>query len=362
MTSLLLNDWLQKWRGLDMDLAGSAGPPWTLGALLGLEGAEQLGRIELGYSALKGSTELCLAIAQMYDVDPDWVIATNGATEAFNLIFAAHAERGHHVLLPAPCYPALPAIAQIHGLCARSYSLLRDNSFEIDISQVLSLAVKGRTAMAVINTPHNPTGAVIGRSNSVRLAELLEQDDIPLVADEVFHPAYHGESIPSLAGCRNVILVGDLSKAFSLPGLRIGWIVDPDDKRRSRYRGIRGLMSLGGSPVLEHLALHAFSRRQQIIERTMATVASNLSELKGFMARNNDKLSWVQPKGGLVAFPWFRDGRDTRPLCERLAAKGVLFVPGNCFGMPEGVRIGMGCEPAIFEAALNILEEELTRT
>lgn len=362
MTAFLLNEWLQRWRTLSMNLAGSTGPAWALKDLVKLGSFEDLDQIELGYSSIEGSEELRLAIARVHNLDPAWIVVTNGATEAFHLIFAALGKRGRQMVLPAPCYPALPAIAAMHGLTTKPYLLERENHFELDVEQLLDLIVAGTTAFVVVNTPHNPTGTVFSRPAGVNLAHLLEGKGIPLVVDEVFHPIYHREGVASLAGSRNVIQVGDLSKALSLPGLRIGWIIDPDPDRRSLVLETRGYMSLGSSPLLEQLALFALRGRQQLVQRTMAATAKNLENLRRFMFRNGELLSWVPPQGGMTAFPWFRDGRSSRSFCERLVTKDVLLVPGDCFGMPDCVRIGIGCEPVIFEAALNVIENELAKS
>lgn len=359
MNAFLLNDWLQRWRNLDMNLAGSTGPTWKLRDLLQSGFAEKFAQTELKYASLGGSEELRQEIAEMHGVDPDWVVVTNGATEALHLICAVLAKPGGHVLLPIPGYPAVSAIAQMHHLSIRTYTLCRDRQFKINEHQILALAAARATAFVVVNTPHNPTGAVTDQSTSLGLARRLEKDAIPLVVDEVFHPVYHGAGGISVAGCANVILVGDLSKALSLPGLRLGWIIDPNAERRSHFRRTRGIISLGGSPLLERLAVIALKGRHKIVKSTAKAAASNLEQFQHFIARHCDILGWVPPEGGLVAFPWFHDGRDTRQFCELLATKGVSLVPGDCFGMQEFMRVGIGCEPEVFEAGLRVIEQEL---
>ena len=279
-----------------------------------------------------------------------------------HLICAVLGKPRRYVLLPVPGYPAVSAIAQMHHLSVCTYTLCRDNQFRINEDQILSLAAARATAFVVVNTPHNPTGAVVDQLTSLRLAERLATKAIPLVVDEVFHPVYHGDGVASAAGNANVILVGDLSKALSLPGLRLGWIIDPNAERRSHFQRTRGLMSLGGSPLLERLGVIALRGRHKIIKLTAKAAASNLEQLRHFITRHCDILGWVPPEGGLVAFPWFHDGRDTRQFCELLATKGVSLVPGDCFGMQEFMRVGIGCEPEIFEAGLKAIEQELANS
>jgi aspartate/methionine/tyrosine aminotransferase len=107
------------------------------------------------------------------------------------------------------------------------------------------------------------------------------------------------------------------------------------------------------------LALHALQNHERVLHRTRSFAATNLASLARFVDAACDVLAWFPPQGGLQAFPWFRDGRDSRPFCERLAAKGVALAPGDCFGMPDHFRIGFGSQAEGLDAALDIVRAEL---
>jgi aspartate/methionine/tyrosine aminotransferase len=220
-------------------------------------------------------------------------------------------------------------------------------------------AVDDKTALVLMNTPHNPTGAVAPRAEVERLAQRLGERGVPLVVDEVYHPLYFGAASPSSAGLPNVIVVGDMSKALSLPGLRTGWIIDMDSKRRARAYDARSYFTISGSPVLEALATHALRHRGAVLARSQRVTNANLAALRTFMHEQCDALSWVPPQGGTVAFPWFKDGRSSRAFCTALAASGVLTVPGDCFGAPEHLRIGFGAQAHGFDEALGIVSRVL---
>ena len=111
--------------------------------------------------------------------------------------------------------------------------------------------------------------------------------------------------------------------------------------------------------MLEALALHALRNRDAILQRTRSVAGANLASLTRLMDELGDVLGWGPPQGGLQAFPWFRDGRDSRAFCERLAGKGVSLTPGDCFGMPDHVRIGFGSQAEGIEAAFDIIRREL---
>ncbi|MBO9516682.1 MAG: pyridoxal phosphate-dependent aminotransferase [Porphyrobacter sp.] len=355
----LLNDWLESRSNLRFNLAGSTGPRWTMGDLVQLGDVPlDLADMAISYAPPAGTADLRAEIAAHHDVDPDWVVVTNGASEAFLLLLQALSRVGGNVLLPMPAYPAFTGAALSAHLEPRYYQLRRERQFRIDLDQVVAMA-DGETVLAVANSPQNPTGALLGSDDCKALGEGLREKGVSLLVDEVFHPVYFGEANPSAAGIENVIVIGDMSKAFSMPGLRIGWIVDQDAERRARIIRARSYLSLSGSPMTEALALHALRNRSVILDRVNAIAAANFEDLRRFMSEVDDILGWVPPEAGMLAFPWFRDGRDSRAFCEHMADKGVFLSPGDCFGMPEHMRIGFGSQTDGIALALKLIAQEL---
>lgn len=358
----LLNQWLESHHGLKHNLAGSAGPRWTLRELVTLgEGLPELGDVPLRYGTPEGDADLRDAIARYLEVDPDWVVVTNGASEAVLLVLLALARTDGNALLPLPGYPAFAGAAAAASLRPRFYRLERQRGFELNANAVLG-EVDDETVAVVINTPHNPTGTVVSHSECVGLADALGERGIPLVADEVFHPIYFGEPNASGTAIENAVVIGDMSKALAMPGLRIGWAVDRDAERRARMINARSHLSVSASPVLEALALHALRNRDAVLQRTQSIAATNLASLTRFMDEMCDVLAWAPPLGGLQSFPWFRDGRDSRPFCERMVEKGVFLSPGDCFGMADHFRVGFGSQVEGIDTALEIMSDELRLT
>jgi aspartate/methionine/tyrosine aminotransferase len=360
----LLEHWLERFQNatppVRYDLGASTGPPWTLRELLALddEFAAALGTTRLAYAPARGSASLREAIAAESGTDPESVLVTTGASEAVSILLCLAAGPTRNVVLPKTAFPAFAAVAGAWGLAVRTYELSRDEGFEFSPDAVLA-AVDDDTALVLMNTPHNPTGAVAPRAAVERLAAELAVRRIPLVVDEVYHPLYFGAPVPSAASIRNVIVVSDLSKALSLPGLRIGWIIDADAKRRANAFEARSYFTISGSPVTEALATSALRHGAAILARSARVTTANRAVLIQFMEEHRDALAWVPPQGGTVAFPWFVDGRDSRTYCMRLAEKGVLVVPGDCFGAPEHLRVGFGATPEGFAKALDIMASEL---
>lgn len=359
LAPFLLNDWLESHDNIDFSLGGSTGPRWTLREVLDLgEGGPDLDRITISYAPPAGSDELRAAIAQHHGVNPDWVIVTNGASEAFVVLASTLARSGGNIVLPFPAYPAFSPVTKAAQLNSHYYQLARENGFRMDRDHIGQVADRN-TVLVVTNSPHNPTGAVLPHDDARLLAATLGEKGIPLLVDEVFHPVYRSNAQPSAASIPNVIVVGDMSKAMSLPGLRVGWIIDADAQRRQRFITARAYFALSGSPVLEAIAAHALRNRRDILDRVQSIAAANLATLSEFMTRAADVLEWVRPEAGMLAFPWFKDGRNSRPFCERLAARRTLISPGDCFGMPDHMRIGFGSQVDGIEGGLTIMLREL---
>ncbi|WP_394890950.1 pyridoxal phosphate-dependent aminotransferase [Mesorhizobium sp. AaZ16] len=360
----LLDHWLAKYQfaspPIAFDLAASTGPKWTVGELLSL-GTEtsRLDDVTVSYAPAEGSSALREEIGEFLGVDPDWVVVTTGASEALSVLLCLAARPGGNVVLPSPAFPAFEAMANVWGLGARHYNMAREGNYRQSARDVLA-AADGETVLALVNTPHNPTGAIMSPDETGTLAAALAERRVPLIVDEVYHPLYFGARPPSAASMSNVLVIGDMSKALSLAGLRMGWIVDADPERRKKIIDARSYFTISSSPVLEALATHALRYRETLLARLQAVAEENLAALSEHMERVADILAWVKPAGGTVAFPWFRDGRDSRPFCEALAAKGVLVAPGDCFAMPDHMRVGFAVlKGDQFAEALSILEGTL---
>jgi aspartate/methionine/tyrosine aminotransferase len=358
----LLDHWLAAYEfaspPIRYNLASSTGPKWTVGELQALGGGLDISGVKISYAPPEGSGALRQAIGNFLGVDPDWVVVTTGASEALSILFCLAARPGANVVLPSPDFPAFDAMAKAWGLGVRPYALSRDENYRCRPEQLLA-ATDGETLLALVNTPHNPTGAIVAEDAIEALASSLGAHGVPLIVDEVYHPLHFGQSFASAAPIPNVIAMGDMSKAMSLAGLRLGWLVESDAERRKRIIDARSYFTISSSPVLEALAAHALDNRAAILKRLRDVATANLTALSDFIDSVADILAWVKPAGGTIAFPWFRDGRDSRPFCEALAKAGVLVAPGDCFGEPSHMRVGFAAQDDGFGEALRIFERTL---
>jgi aspartate/methionine/tyrosine aminotransferase len=360
----LLDIWLAKHDfaepPIEFNLASSTGPAWELRELMALGGAgmDALGNTRLGYAPPQGAKLLRERIGALAGVDPDCVLVTTGASEALMAVFCRFAEPGASIVLPKPAYPAMPVLARAFGLEVSEYVLEPEKGFAHTAANVLA-AVKGNTRAVLVNTPHNPTGAVMSASEQRTLAEALAARGIPLIVDEVYHPLYFGAENASAATLPNTIVIGDFAKALSLPGLRLGWIIERDAHRREELLDLRSYFTISNSPVTEAIAVHALDHAPTILGRLHSTARANLARLEKFMVEHAQLLGFPPQIGGTTAFPWFRDGRDSRPFAEALAKKGVLVAPGDCFGAPAHLRVGFAATSAGYDEALARFSEAL---
>jgi aspartate/methionine/tyrosine aminotransferase len=362
LRTFLLDEWLERYEGRTRyNLAASTGPGWTLEDLRRLMTEEENRRLlqtSLSYLPGHGTESLRRELAGMYGAKADEIQIVTGASEALLALFFLAAEPGANVVLPYPAFPPFLAIPESFGLEVRRYSLDAGSGFAFDLERVGSL-VDERTRLVLVNSPHNPTGAVVSESQIRALEELTARRGAQLVVDEVYHPIYRERGPRSAGEYTRATVLGDFSKAFSLSGIRVGWILERDPKRREDYWNARAHFSISNNFPGELLAEVAVRNREKIFSRAREVAESNLRILDRLFSEHGDLLGWVRPEGGMTAFPWLRSGESSRPFCEAAAARGVLLVPGDCFGFPSHFRLGFGACAEGYEDAVAILSGTL---
>jgi len=354
----LLDRWIEQKHApdspIEYDLASSTGPVWTLRELLALSGgnaAEALLDTPISYTSASGSAPLRAAIAALEGVEPEAVQVVTGASEALLILFFLAGEPGANVVLPNPGFPANTALAESLGLAVRYYTLRAENRFRIDPEEIRRL-VDRDTRVLLVNSPHNPTGAIMSDQEMESLHDFCAERQVQLVSDQVYHPIYHGPEARTAARLPHATVIGDFSKALCLSGLRIGWMIDRDPQRRERYLNARNYFTITANVFGERLAVLALEHSREIYARARQVAQRNLALLDAVFARHADMLRWVRPAGGMIAFPWLASGADTREFCRDLARRGVLMVPGDCFGQPSHFRVGLAASAEKFPRAI----------
>jgi len=354
----LLDMWLDTYEhDIEFNLASSEGPRWTLNEILGLGSEKERQEFQnhkLAYSRPAGADGLRAAIADMHEVEVETVQVVTGASEALLILFWLAAEPEANVVLPQPGYPPFSALPESLGIEIRRYSVRKENNFRIDLDEIKQL-VDRNTKFILVNSPHNPTGATTSDAELDSLHEFTTSRGIQLVSDEVYHPIYHGEPTRSASRLPHATVIHDFSKAFPLAGVRTGWMIEHDAKRRERYWNARTIFSISNNTAGEKLAEIAMRQRKIVLGKTQENASRNLRQLSAFMAEHRETIGWIPPRGGMTAFPWLVSGENSRGFCQAAAEQGILLAPGDCWDAPSHFRLGFAAMTDRFPDALDRL-------
>jgi len=352
----LLDAWLDQYEhDIEFNLGASTGPTWTVSDILALADDETRHRFlnhKLVYSHPAGADSLREAIAEMQQVPVEAVQIVTGASEAILVLMWLAAEPGANVILPLPGFTTFSALPESLGLETRFYRVRRENGFRIDPDEIKRLA-DSKTRLILVNSPHNPTGATISDGEMEALHDFAAERGIQLVTDEVYHPIYHGRPTKSAARLPHATVISDLSKAFSIPGVRTGWMIEHDARRRQQYWTARAYFSVSNTTTGEILSEIAIRKRDVVLGKAQETATRSLKLLDRFMADHRDVLGWIPPQGGMTAFPWLVSGENDRTFCRAATEHGILLAPGDCFDAPSHFRLGFAAAGDNFSRALD---------
>jgi aspartate/methionine/tyrosine aminotransferase len=346
------------------DIAESGILPLTTSDLLDFEPlAERAATLErllttpLGYSEARGTAELRGQIAATYARgDADHVLVTTGAIEANFLLFNVLLDRGDHAIVPYPAYQQLYSVPEAIGCDVSLWPVGPDTGYRYDVDR-LERMLRPNTRVIVVNTPHNPTGAMLSPADARRVYELGQSVGAAVIGDEAYRwlavPDGDPFAPPMFDEGPAGISVGTLSKPLGLPGLRIGWIIGPPDLVQ-RCWAMRDYITLSPGKLNDALARLAMGHRERIIERNHGIIRANLAAASRWMAERADFMSWTPPRGGLLALLKYDLPIDSLELADKLADEhSVMLAPGSAFGYEHHLRLGIGQRPDIFAEGLS---------
>ncbi|KAH8714808.1 pyridoxal phosphate-dependent transferase [Phaeosphaeriaceae sp. PMI808] len=328
----------------------------------------------LTYGAIRGSDDLRNNLARLYSAKvtsplfPDNILTTPGAIQANYLTTYALVGQGDHVICHYPTYQSLYEIPKQMGAEVDLWKATPENGWIPSIEDLKTL-IKPNTKLIIINNPNNPSGAVLGKSFLQEIIDVASEKNITVLADEVYRPMFHSispldkEFPPSLLSMdyKNVIVTGSMSKAYSLAGIRVGWIASRNSEIIETIATARHYTTISVSQLDEQVAAFALhsSTIHGLLARNIQLAKTNLALMEKFVLKNDDECEWVKPVAGTTAFVKFhREGKpvDAVDFCTKLLEKtGVLFTPGTCFGddWKGYVRIGFVNNTEIIEQGLN---------
>lgn len=353
-------------------LTASDAQSLTIGELLEL-GTEDDRRaffaLPMNYIETWGTHRLREAVAGTYQtVSPEHVLAFAGAEEAIYWTIQILAGPGDHVVVTVPNYQAIETLPLAAGAQVSGVPLDPADDWRLDLDMVRD-ALRPATRAVIVNFPNNPTGAVPDHQTWRSLIELCDQRGIRLVSDEVYRGLEIDPSrtLPQAADLSPTALsINVMSKAYGLPGLRVGWIACRDQAMLETLERHKHYTSICNSAPSEALAALALRASDRILARTRAIVQANLPIFDAFFAAHHDLFQWRHPDGGCVAFPRYLGSDGVETFCRQLVqTEGVLLLPASIYASDlapvptDRFRIGVGRSNP--EPALHALERFLAR-
>jgi len=349
---------------VEYNLSESGVHPVLLGDLLDnkSELVDHLLSTPINYPHVNGIPELRNHIANLYDgAKPENVLVTVGAIEANYISTRTLLSEGDGIAIMLPNYMQIWGIAKNHGFEIQPYYLKEENGWAPDIAQLESV-VNSKTKLIAVCNPNNPTGRILTESEMDAIIACAERVGAWILADEVYRGAdrVSDEENPSFFGRSDKVLaIGSMSKAYGLPGLRLGWVVGPADTvdeiwARHEY------VTISATMLSNQLAAIALSPevRPKLINRTREYIRKGYPVLKKWTDSHKNTFRLNPPDAAAIAFIRYSLNVNSTYFTDRLRKdKSVLIVPGDHFGLDNFIRISFGLPHDYLVSALDRINE-----
>jgi aspartate aminotransferase len=295
---------------------------------------------------------------------PECIVSVGGKHAIFNALCSL-INGGDEVLVPAPYWVSYPDMVKYTGGVPVTVHTDPSDGFRLRAEQV-SRAITPRTKLLIVNSPNNPSGAVVPREEFVKIYEVCRARNIWLMTDECYSHFVYGDEKPfSLASVPeskpHIIVAGSLSKTFAMTGWRVGYALAPQPLISAMIK-MQSQSTSNATSIAQYAALEALTG-------PMDTVAAMLAEY----ARRRDRIiaglraipgvTCTEPGGAFYAFPsvaaHLRKGvADTTALSKLLLERQhLVVVPGDAFGSPGYIRISYATSMERIEEGLRRLEK-----
>ena len=360
ITPFAVEIWMNEWETkCAFNLAETCVESLTIAELLTLAGQNEadlsaLLPLKMTYGDILGSDRLRAAVASLYDTQtPDNIIITHGTIGANMLVHKALVERGDHVVAVVPTYQQHYSIPASIGADLQTLTLKPENNWLPDLNALRAL-VTPQTKLIALNNPNNPTGALMDRAMLEEIAAIAREVGAYILCDEVYR-GIDQEGDGTTASIADIyekgISTAGMSKAFSLAGLRLGWVAGPADVMEA-VSIHRDYDTISVGRVDDHFATIALENNTRVLERSKRITRRNLATLEAWV-ESEPKLSWVKPRSGTTTLVKVDLPMTSREFCIALLREtGVMFTPGDAFDMEGFVRIGFANTPEILQQGL----------
>jgi aspartate/methionine/tyrosine aminotransferase len=351
---------------VEMDMSESGVRPVTLRELaaMGLD-LDAILDMPLGYSQSNGTVALREQLAAIYPgATPENIEVTNGTSEANFLIALSLLRAGDQFALEVPNYMQLLGVPKSLGAQVNCFRLRIDEDWEPDWNE-FERAVNSDTRLVYLSNPNNPSGAVLSGDAMRRIVSRCEQVGAYLLADEVYQGAeVHGERTRSFWGMSDrVIVTSGLSKAYGIPGVRIGWIAGPREVVAECWTQ-HDYLTIGPNKISDAVARVAVqpANREKLYSRTRAILQENLPVMRAWADSFGGFLTFREPQAGALCLMRYASNTPSYELCERIRVnQSVLIVPGAHLGLEGFLRVWLGGKPDFLAEGLRRIGVELRK-
>ena len=343
---------MERWQStyehrVDYNLSESGVHPLTVGELLAYAGKSgDLSSVRLGYGQSNGSDELRALVASLYPgASERSVVVTIGGAEANFVAFWELAGAKKPVAVMLPNYMQVPGLIQNFDGGFVPFHLREETGWRPDLDQLASALAAG-AGFILITNPNNPTGVALTSGEMDDIVSLADRHGAWILCDEVYRGAEVGtDPVPSFWGRYDKVLVtNSMSKAYALPGLRLGWVAGPDEMVE-RLWARTDYTTITPPSVSDALATIALSPavRPRILERTRGIIRHNLGVMTEWMDSHGGLFSYTPPDAGAICMVRYHAPGASLDLAERLRVEhSLLVVPGAHFGIEGTMRVGFG--------------------
>jgi aspartate/methionine/tyrosine aminotransferase len=353
------------WENLvEMDMSESGVRPVSLREMaeMGLD-LDSILNMPLGYSQSNGTIALRETLAASYPgASADQIEVTNGTSEANYILALTLLRPGDEVAFQVPNYMQYGGIPGSLGATVNRFSLRLDRDWEPDWEE-FERAVNPKTRLVYISNPNNPTGSILSPEAMRRIVARCEQVGAYLLADEVYLGAeIHCPRTASFWGMSDrVIVTSGLSKAYGIPGVRIGWIVGPKDVVAECWSQ-HDYLTIGPNKISDAVARVAVmpENREKLYARTRAILQHNLPIMKEWVESFRGFLTFREPRAGALCLVRYNSPMPSYELCERIRVnQSVLIVPGVHLGLEGSVRLWLGGKSEFLQEGLRRIAQEM---
>ena len=302
--------------------------------------------IKLAYTDHKGKPALRQLLAEQHtNIDASEVLLTCGAAAALFMVNTSLLTANDHLIVVQPNYATNIEVPKAIG-CSISYiTLTIINNWQLDVDDIAA-AITPQTKLISITSPHNPTGMVLSEDVLRKIIRLAEEKNIYLLVDETYRDICFDMPYPLAASCSNkVISISSVSKAFGLPGIRIGWLIAKDKILFEKLLAAKEMIYITNS-ILDEEACFAFLQRRAYWKQAINQAAVENLLIVGNWLKQEQRLAYVLPQGGVVCFPAIKEEIiiDLDLFYKKLLSDyGTMVGPGHWFNVSKRfMRIGFG--------------------